>query len=439
MTILQTPRSGPAAPVSEPDVQPLLADLASYDGYVREAALKRTAELRTPELLPGVVARLNDWVPQVRRRAQDLVLDWLPALDADPAIGLLGAVEPLRRARRSDHSAWLRAFEEAFVAHVGSERIVHALASRETGVARACFRLVEDYALADAATRVRAALSNRTDIVLASRAAAALAGLEPAERAALGRIALGSRFGMVRATALRTLLADAPADAEALAIGMLADPHAWTRLVASTCLERRGIASAPLYAERLAAPGASVRTLRACLAGLAETGKEDDVGGVKTMTTHPSPRVRIDAYAAWLRLMPADRDALTQCILADGARRVRRLALVMRRKHGAYVPVEVALALLRQCGDVEMMLEYVEDDPWRLLAMIVELVPASRADPALRARLGRELARWSGGYARLNDAQRALLRQPETRAALFALLGDDERCVRRLAYELDAL
>jgi hypothetical protein len=45
----------------------------------------------------------------------------------------------------------------------------------------------------------------------------------------------------------------------------------------------------------------------------------------------------------------------------------------------------------------------------------------------------------SGGYARLNDAQRALLRQPETRAALFALLDGDEWRARRLAHELEAL
>ena len=440
------PSTGTVLPVPPPaevgqrsTVEALLADLSHSDGYVREAALKRAAELRASALLPAVVERLNDWVPQVRRRAQNLVLDWLRTLDADAAVRLLGAVEPLRRARRTDHSAWLRAFEQAFVAQVGAERIVGELASHAIGVARACYRLAEEYELAAPVARIRTALANRTDIVLASRAAAALAGLAPGERDEPGRIALRSRFGMVRATALRTLLADAPDDAVALAIAMLADPHAWTRLVASTYLGRRGIAAAPLYAERIAAPGSTIRTLRACLAGLAEAGDRDYVGVVETMTAHPSPRVRIDAYGAWLRLVPADRDALTRRILADGARRVRRLALTMRRKHGAFVPADAALALLRDRGDVELMLEYVEDDPWRTLTLIVELLPVSATDPALRARLGRELGRWSGGYARPSDAQRALLRQPETRAALLALLGNDGRRAQRLVYELDVL
>ena len=434
----------PAPPLAEvrqrPTAQALLADLSHYDGFVREAALQRAAELPAPELLPAVVMRLNDWVPQVRRRAQDLVLDWLRTLDADAAVRLLGAVEPLRRAKRSDHSAWLRAFEAAFVAQVGPDRIVGELASDEVGVARACYRLAEDYDLAVPVARIRAGLANRTDIVLASRAAAALAGLAPGERAEPGRIALRSRFGMVRATALRTLLADAPDDADALAVAMLADPHAWTRLVVSTYLGRRGIACAPLYAERIAAPGSTIRTLRACLAGLAEAGDRAYVGVVETMTAHASPRVRIDAYGAWLRLVPADRDALARRILADEARRVRRLALTMRRQHGAFVPADAALALLRERGDVELMLDYVEDDPWRMLALIVELLPASATDPSLRARLGHALGGWSGGYARLNDeAQRALLREPGTRAALLALPGIDGWRAKRLVHELDAL
>jgi hypothetical protein len=87
------------------DADALAADMGHYSGHVREAALERANVLRAPALLPAVVERLNDWVPQVRARAQALVLDWLATLDADAALRLLGALQHLREARRSDHAS----------------------------------------------------------------------------------------------------------------------------------------------------------------------------------------------------------------------------------------------------------------------------------------------------------------------------------------------
>jgi len=178
------------------------------------------------------------------------------------------------------------------------------------------------------------------------------------------RTALQSHFGIVRAIALRRLLADEVDGAEALATDMLADPHGWVRLVASTFLERRGIDSASLYAARLTAPGSSNTVLRACLMGLAETGKGAHLDLVGRMTLHASARVRVNAFAAWLHLAPEEKDDIARRVLADGARRVRNLVMSMHRKHGAFVPVDDALALLREHGDVELMLRYAEHKGW---------------------------------------------------------------------------
>lgn len=61
-------------------------------------------------------------------------------------------------------------------------------------------------------------------------------------------------------------------------------------------------------------------------------------------------------------------------------------ALTMRRKHGAYVPMDAALALLREHGDVDLMLEYAGSDPWRLLVLIVESISGVRAGRAMSER-----------------------------------------------------
>jgi len=453
------PAGQPAAPALSADTRPvagliaevrrrdrvdaLSADMAHYSGRVREAALKRAAELRSPDLLPAIVDRLNDWVPQVRQRARDLVLDWLPLLDADAAIRLLGTVQHLRVARRTDHSAWLQAFEQAVAAQVGADRIGAEVSNADAIIARTCYRLLAEHDLVDPVTLVRLGLSNGTDIVLAHKAAESLVRLRADDRAALARLALRSRFGMVRASALRSLLSDETGTHRALAIDMLADPNSWVRLVANSWLERHGIDSAPLFAARLEAPDSSVTVLRACLMGLAETGKRDQVGLVRRMATHPSARVRSHAFSAWRQLAPGDKDLIAERVLADESPRVRKAVLAMNRKHGAFVPFDVAWALLRERGDVDLMLRYAQSEPWHRLALIAELETVSRSDPALRERLRHELIAWIDSrhldYTRPADAQRARLAPPEARADLLALLGRDDRRARELVFRLDTM
>jgi HEAT repeat protein len=422
-------------------VDALSADMAHYSGYVREAALERAEELRAPELLPAIADRLNDWVPRVRQRARDLVLDWLPQLDADAAIRLLGKLQHLRVAGRTDHSAWLQAFEQAVVAHVGVDRIAAEVAGADLILARACFRLLAEHGLVDPATLVRLGQANGTDIVLAHKTAEALARLDPDDRETLGRAALRSPFGMVRATALRILLADGADTHDALAADMIADPNSWVRLVAHSWLERRGIDSGPLFAARLAAPDSAITVLRACLMGLAETGKREYLDLVQRMTAHPSARVRSHAFSAWRQLAPADKDVVAERVLADASRRVRKAVLTMHRKHGAFVPFDVAWRLLRERGDIDLMLRYVESEQWQRLALIVELEPASRTDPLLRERLRHELMAWidasNSQYTRPRDDQRACFAQPGTKADLLELLGRDDRRAQGLVFNLD--
>jgi HEAT repeat protein len=419
----------------------LSADMCHYSGYVREAALDRAAELRSLDLLSAVVDRLNDWVPQVRQRAHDLVLDWLPLLDADMAIRLLGTVQHLRVARRTDHSMWLQAFEQAVVAQVGADRIAAEVSGTDAIVARTCYRLLTEHGLVDPVTLVRLGLSNGTDIVLAHKTAESLVRLSADDRETLGRLALRSPFGMVRASALRSLLSDGTETHRKLATDMLADPNSWVRLVANSWLERHGIDSAPVFAARLEAPDSSIAVLRACLMGLAETGKRDHVDLVRRMTTHPSARVRSHAFSAWRQLAPADKDLIARRVLADESPRVRKAVLTMSRKHGAFVPCDVAWSLLRERGDVYLMLRYVQSEPWHHLALIAELETASRSDPALRERLRHELIAWIDSsrlhYTRPTDAQRARLAQADARGDLLALLGRDDRRARGLTFELD--
>ncbi len=401
--------------------------LAHHDGYVREAALERAAALGAVGLLPAITARLNDWVPAIRLRAREAMQALLPLCEPEAALSLLPALERLRAARRTDHAAWIGQVEHILAGLLGARRIVDGIGAPDPVIARACYRLAEEQDLGTSTERIGLALSNRADIVLSTRAAGALGTLDDPARTRMARHALRSHFGMVRAIALRALLERDVADGKTLAIDCLADAYGWTRRIAADWLGRHGVDAAALQAGRLAAPDSSAAVLRACLAGLAESGARDHVDTVRWLTSHPSARVRVAAFLAWLRLAPERKDDIARLVLESDAHRVRRLALSMTGRHGAYVPTRLALDLLRRHGDADadMLPALGAHDPWTWLESILERERQVRTDPAGRDGLARELAAWLRyGYTAATQpsaAQRALFKREETMRTLCGL------------------
>lgn len=419
----------------------LHADLAHYDGYIREAALRRAAKMASHELLPAIAERLNDWVPQVRTVAREVLMGMLPAISNEDAQRLLPRVERLRRAGRADHSAWIASFEQALLQKVGPQAIVDGVTDRDVHFARACCKLAEAEQLIPLEDLIARLLPSTRDIVLARRAVEAILRLPEQVRKPLYRRALASGFGMVRAIALRPLLAEQSTENDALATRMVTDLQTWIRLIASGYLKRRGIDVAAIMVEALCAEGASSTTMRACLAGLAEQGSTDRLGLVRDFTHHPVARVQLSAYVAWLRLEPSRRDGIAQEALRSPHRRVRKFVLQQVREEGVYIETGTALALMAVHDDIDMMFTFARRDPWSWLELVLQMEPRSRHDPTLRERLEQELADWfqdaNRTFVKTSPAQRVLFESGDTIRIFAALLKTDEpKLTQRLGFEL---
>lgn len=401
--------------------------LRHYNGYVREAALQRAAELASPLLLPAIVERLNDWVPQVRSQAREALRALLPSLDADAILGVLPDMQDLSRAGRTDHASWIAEFEQASIRLLGVPRILDGLRSRHARIARACYRLLDRYDLADVETLIRQVLPHSADIVISRTAAEAIASMPGAMQPALYRLALDSGFGVVRIIALRAVLREESVENDALATGMLVDSQAWVRQIAAAYLSKRGIDCGALYAGMLRDAQSGAPVLRAALSGIAGLGDRRFLDCIHTFTTDASGRVRVAAFLAWLHLDPGRKDDIAAEAIASPHRRVRRLALAITCRHGAYLPLDAALPVLEKYGDIDLMLSFASTEPWTWLETIVRLEPRSRENALLRQQLAGELAHWlntpSRNYLKPSGAQRALFSRPDTVDALRALTG----------------
>lgn len=93
------------------DIAALREWLCGPNGFLREAALRRVAALPAKSLWIDVIERVNDWVPEIRDLAGEIIQFWLQDEQVDTVITLLPAFGRLRIKQRSDHSALLAAVE----------------------------------------------------------------------------------------------------------------------------------------------------------------------------------------------------------------------------------------------------------------------------------------------------------------------------------------
>ncbi|WP_338525113.1 PBS lyase [Pseudomonas batumici] len=104
----------------------------SYNGFVREAALRGLSDHMGVEALEVLFERLNDWVPQVREQAVLGLEKYLVPEKADLLLRVLGRLLALTNKQRTDHGATLakaratllaesvrRQVEEAFLGSTG--------------------------------------------------------------------------------------------------------------------------------------------------------------------------------------------------------------------------------------------------------------------------------------------------------------------------------
>jgi HEAT repeat protein len=337
----------------------LIECMDDYDGYVRQAAVKRSAALAHPELLPALVDRLNDWVPQVRDAARSAILTLLPQVSVSDVVGQLPAILNLRSAGRYDHTTWLAQFEATLLRSAHVDDLLAGVYGDHGKIARACFDILQRSEDVDMTALVLRAVSSRSNIAMARQAAGMIARLPPEARDSAYAAAMQSNFGPVKVFAVRATLREHPAEAaRTLAISMLLDPQSSVREAAIAHLLSNAFEIGAYYRNLLDQASDHAATIRFSLAALGNLRQASDLEVIRKYCSHPLPSVRLQAYASWFRIAPADKDVVAQEAVLDAARRVTRAALDMVVKHGAYIPFDLVCATLSAPEDRDLLLSF---------------------------------------------------------------------------------
>ena len=406
----------------------LISAMADYSGYIRQAAIARAVKLAHWTFLPCLAARLNDWVPQVRHAARSALITLLPTLPSDAVLAILPTIASLRNAGRHDHSAWLETFEHELLKHIKRNVIAEKVLGNDIKVARACFDILLRRSAPDTANAIQTGLKSK-DIVTGLRAAHAIAELAQDERDLACEVALLSRFGAIRAIGLRAYLDGTASPVKhATATERLLDLQSSVRAIAMAWLVAKRFDVRAYYHQILASSTSSSPQLRVSLAALCTFRQRDDAGPVRNFIAHPIIAVRAAAYAAWFKLAEDDKDQIAVKALGDEGERVKKLAIEMVARHGAYIPFATACALLNSPRNWPRLMRLGGNGKWDTLEAIARIAPS--ADAQMRMMLQSELINSMVQpliFARPTTAQAAFLRSEEAHAALAALAGRDVR------------
>lgn len=90
------------------DLQALVASSRHWDGYIRQAALERLANIESTETLKVALARQNDWVEPIRKLARTIAFSYLVPERTSYVLANLAEIRALVDKRRDDHASFLR-------------------------------------------------------------------------------------------------------------------------------------------------------------------------------------------------------------------------------------------------------------------------------------------------------------------------------------------
>jgi hypothetical protein len=420
--------------IASSDSVPLLAEYSrDGSGYIRQAVLARCVELARPELLPVVAERLNDWVPQVRSAARTALVALLPFVPAPQLMAALPVILRLHSAGRGDYAEWLEDFEQTLLQSVTVDDICAAARDNDLQAARAAVHLLDKHALLAPVAVIELILHRSDDIVLALQGADMCRRLAPAQQETLYRIAARSHFGAVRTVALRALLSSPGEGRIEIAISALMDKQSSVRHTAAHYLAAQGFDVAAHYRRLLEQSNTTVKRLQMSLVMLAALRDMESLPLLPSYARSAYAALRLTALSAWFKLAERDKDAIALAAMHDASPRVRKFAVQLVLRYGAYIQFSAILQQLAVREDVLLVMLLAKTNRWNWLECAARVCLQRGVDEARRLGLPEALARWltRSQWYESDHEQRQFLLSEQVMSAFGQILSPQQLVLLR--------
>jgi len=392
------------APSAQFAIADLLALVSHADGFKREEAVRRLGVRGDPAALPYLIERANDWVPQVREAAYDVLIQLLKAGNAAAFIASLPQLMHLQSCMRSDHRDLLASVEEFLLREENREALLGGMEHPEARVARLVIRLLASAKAATPQQIVARGLAH-ADPIVRSIAIDLLRDLAPAEFEAAMTQSLADRYMPVRREAFQQLLRRDHARGLKAARQFLFDASVSVREIAIHQLATMGESIEDLYSSALSADRVRVPDVKCVLWGWAAVNCRGRAQQVIGMLDSSHPGIRLAALQAITKLQGEDARPFLVAALSDESPAVCKEAARLICRNGVSLDADtlVGIASSSTHGHVAYACCRVarKGGKWVWLRFILS-VYGSETSKVEQAVFTKEIDRWETLFNRTN-------------------------------------
>jgi HEAT repeat protein len=268
--------------------------MASFheSGYIREAALKRLDRTSGGKELPYLLLRLNDWVPNVRRAAQQAIDTRLHARYARSFMAYLPLLARLKQTERTDHRQLVNTIEKLLKSVESRNALLEGLNWPDCLSRRLIFSLAFDAIGLEQSSVMERALADQDTVIRLWAARKIALEFEDAQLDKFLALMKDDRFMPVRREALRAFVNRVPEQAREELRRALLDSHVSMREEARYRLQKiEGMDLASFYRQALVNPE-DEGLLYSAISGMGETGLASDDILLLPYIRHKSAKVR---------------------------------------------------------------------------------------------------------------------------------------------------
>lgn len=362
--------------LSEVRIQKLILQTNSSSGYEREAALIELKRLGSPQLLPILICRLNDWVRQVSQLANELLLSLLKTENQEYFIEALPAIMHLEKCDRRDHSHIIAAVTSYLLEENQRASLINAIQHKNQKTSWLAFRLCKEHKLLTTEKLLLSAVQSH-NINIIRNAVDLIEQLENSEFLSLAPQLIRHRCNAVASTAIKRLNIIAPQEIEKISSDLIFSHDVKVRTIAKGHLINRAEDILSIYRFSLNDTKVPLHKRKIALIGIHETFGKDGIDDLKHAKKNIEPSIRAIAISRLVEMQGDEGRSIAIAGIADESPTVVRAAVSAFVKQGFQLSVDELLQLERTAKapnsfDAVMFLAK-KGDKWNHIILLLEL------------------------------------------------------------------
>lgn len=364
----------------------------SYNGYEREAALRKLIKLQDPSTIPILIERVNDWVGVIRKVAQEALLNFLNT-HPQTLIKNLPAIFNLQKRRRHDHSEIIKIVIDQLIDN-NKPQLIDAITSSDPHLAFIAFKLCLSHKLGTPYELIKAAITTK-HITLARSVMTLMDQIDDKEFESLSSKLLQHIFSPLRNRTIKRLSAVRPERILAIANKLMSNQSEEMRRIGRKHLQLSDADATKFYQKTLASTQSNQTERVVALIELTQLVPDQMTPVLEIYAKSGSPKVRKVALQQIIKLKGEQTKPILMSAILDNNISITKEAARLCCKNDILITTEELIFLAAQ-KDREHILDSVlllakKNGKWKQLLFALQLLHDYKNEDFVVKRINLEL------------------------------------------------